>query len=102
MYDDPLYRELALLLDDESVSQSLLAAMSALVGGIQANDLATVKQALVTIHDAREAYEIRLGKDRHEQPQLIALSLFEIRGMAYIRYDSLQRHEVQFITVDGR
>lgn len=102
MYDDPLYRELALLLDDESVSQSLLAAMSALVGGIQANDLATVKQALVTIHDAREAYESRLGKDRHEQPQLIALSLFEIRGMAYIRYDSLQRHEVQFITVDGR
>lgn len=102
LYDDPLYRELALLLDDSAVAQSLQAAMSTLVGGIHAKDLATVKQALATIHDARVAYENRSGNDRHEQPQLIALSLFEIRGMAYIHHDSLRFHEVQLITEDGQ
>jgi hypothetical protein len=102
LYDDPLYRELPRLLDDRSVAQSLDAAMSALVAGIHAKDLATVKQALTSIHGARETYENRPGGDRHEQPQLIALSLFEIRGMAYIHYNSLDLHEVQFITEDGQ
>ncbi|HYO45547.1 MAG TPA: hypothetical protein VEY33_02535 [Gemmatimonadota bacterium] len=102
LYDDPLYRELPLLLDDGLVAQLLEAAMSALVGGIHAKDLATVRQALATIHDAREAYENRSGSDRHEQPQLIALSLFEIRGMAYIRYDSLEVHEVHLIAEGGQ
>jgi hypothetical protein len=102
LYDDPLYRRLPLLLDDESVTRSLDAAMSALVAGVHAKDLATVKQALTAIHDTREAYENRLGGDHHEQPQLIALSLFEIRGMAYIQYDSLGRRDVQFVTEDGQ
>jgi len=102
LYDDPLYRELPLLLDDELVAESLESAMSALDSGIQAKDLATVRQALATIHDVREGYGSRPGSDRHEQPQLIALSLFEIRGMDYVRYDSLQRHEVQFITEGGQ
>ena len=102
LYDDPLYRMLPLLLDDESVTLSLDAAMSALVAGVHAKNLATVKQALTTIHVVREEYENRLGGDHHEQPQLIALSLFEIRGMAYIQYDSLERREVQFVTEDGQ
>jgi hypothetical protein len=97
LYDDPLYRELPRLLDDKSVAQSLDAAMSALIAGIHAEDLGTVKQALATIHGVRGTYENRLGGDRHEQPQLIALSLFEIRGMAYIHYDSLRLREVQLI-----
>jgi hypothetical protein len=102
LYDDPLYRELPGLLDDESVAQSLDAAMSALVAGIHAKDLGIVKQALTTIHVARETYENRLGGDRHEQPPLIALSLFEIRGMAYIHYDSLILQEVRILTEDGQ
>lgn len=102
LYDDPLYRKLPLLLDDGSVAQSLEAAMSALVGGIHAKDLATVRHALATIHDVREAYENRSSGDRHEAPQLIALSLFEIRGMAYIHYDSLELDELQLITEDGQ
>lgn len=102
LYDDPLYRRLPLMLDDESAARSLEDAMSLLVGGVRAKDLSTVRHALDRIHDTREAYEIARGNDRHEQPQLIALSLFEIRGMAYIHYDSLRLREVQPITEDGQ
>ena len=102
LYDDPLYRGLPLLLDDESVARSLDAAMSSLVAGVQAKDLASVRQALTTIYDAREAYVNQLDGDHHQQPQLIALSLFEIRGMAFIHYASLERRDVQFMTEDGQ
>ncbi|CAN5761988.1 hypothetical protein BH20GEM1_BH20GEM1_16950 [soil metagenome] len=102
LYEDPLYRALPLLLDDATVAQSFESAMSSLVAGIHAQNLSTVRHALTTIHDTREAYEVRRGSDRHEQPQLIALSLFEIRGMAYIHYDSLELHEVRIITEERR
>ena len=89
LYDDPLYRRLAHLVEDEAVEQSLDAGMSALVLAIRNQNLTGVKQAMERIHAERVAYAQRLGPDRHEEPQLLALLLFEIRGAAYIGHDSL-------------
>lgn len=95
LFDDPLYRGLAHLVEDEAVEQSLEDGMSALVLAIRSRNLTGVKQAMERIHAERVAYAERLGPDRHEEPQLLALSLFEIRGAAYIGHDSLQRRDAQ-------
>lgn len=102
LYDDPLYRRLPFLLDEESVTRSLDDAMSALVIAIHERDLTRVKQAIASIHDARAGYAGNAGADRHEEPQLLALYHFELRGMAYIRYDSLQRRDAWLAIEDGR
>ena len=102
LYDDPLYRRIPFLLDEESVTRSLDDAMSALVIAVHDRDLARVKQAIASIHDARVAYAGGAGSDRHEEPQLLALYLFELRGMAYIRYDSLQRRDARLAIEDGQ
>lgn len=93
LYDDPLYRRLAHLLEDESVANTLQAEMSALVLEIQNEDLAGLKQALAQIHETRVTYAARAGSDRHQEPQLLALALFEIRGAAFIGQEPLQRRD---------
>jgi hypothetical protein len=102
LYDDPLYRRLPLLLDDASVAESLEAAMSSLRAALQGRDLVAMKNAMASIRDLREAYASRPGLDRHEEPQLLALALFETRGMAYVRYDSLQPGDARLTIEDGR
>ena len=76
--------------------------MAVIRAGIHAKDIATVREGLATLHRTREVYAMRPGSDPRVQPALIALSLFEIRGSAYIHLDSLQRHEVQFISESGQ
>lgn len=98
LYDDPLYRRLAHLLEDESVASSLEDEMSALVLAIHRQDLSAVKQALARIHEIRVVYAGRAGSDRHEEPQLLALGLFEIRGAAYIRQEPLQLRDARLTT----
>ena len=86
LYDDPLYRRLAHLIEDEAVAQSLDEEMAALALAIRSQNLTGMKKAMERIHAERVAYAERLGADRHEEPQLHALLLFEIRGAAFINY----------------
>ena len=71
-------------------AQSLDEGMSALAIAIRNQDFTGVEQAMESIHVEREAYAERLGSDLHEEPQLEALLLFEIRGAAYVGRGDLE------------
>lgn len=86
LFDDPLFLSLPLGLEDQGAAQALVAAEADLVGGIRARDLEVVLGALSRIRAEREAYGRCPCSIPGDVPLLLAISLFETRGLGYLAH----------------
>ena len=84
LYDDPLFRELPMLLENPGDASPLNLAAQRLVSGIRARNYDLTRDALLELAGARQTYGLSLSTVHSDRMLLVAISLFELRGWGYI------------------
>lgn len=84
LYDDPLFRQLPTLLENQGGASPLNLAVEQLVSGIRARNYDLTRSALLDLAGARQTYGLSLSTVQSDRMLLVAISLFELRGWGYI------------------
>lgn len=84
LYDDPLFRGLSVLLEDQAAAAPLDGAMERLVSGIRARNYDLTRSALLEVAGARQTYGLSIATVQSDRMLLVAVYLFEMRGWGYI------------------
>ncbi len=84
LFDDPLFRQLPQLLDNQAAAAPLNSAAQNLVNGIRARNADLTRGALVELAGARQTYGLTISGVQADRMLLTAISLFEMRGWGYI------------------
>jgi hypothetical protein len=100
LFDDPLFKEVPVLLENQDAAAPLNAAVAQLLSGIHARNLDLTQSALVDLNEARQIYFSNPTYHMRDRPLLLALSLFEIRGRRYISDSSVHRQEESAVNGD--
>ena len=84
LFDDPLFRQLPQLLDNQVAATPLNGAVQNLISGIHARNYDVTRGALLDLAGARQTYGLGTSSVQADRMLLVAISLFEMRGWGYI------------------
>ena len=84
LFDDPLFRRLPQLLENQSAATPLSGAVQSLIGGIHARNYDVTRSALTELAGARQTYGLSSSSVQADRMLLTTISLFEMRGWGFI------------------